>query len=475
MKMTKKIMSLAIVFAMVMAMSVSVFAAPATDGKITVTNAVVGQTYSLYRIFDLQSYVANSNYAYTVNSAWTNFINSDAAKAYVTVETTNNTVSWVEGADPQEFAKLALAYAKANNIAVVASDEAEAVNAGDITSTVEFANLTLGYYLVDSTMGALCALTTTDKVVEVIDKNTYPGLAKKVQEDSTSAWGDTAVAETNTNVNYQLTVNTGSVNNENLGTGVDANYVIVDALPAGITYVSTTSVVADGTPWTADDQYTVSYDAVKNEVTFTLIAEDVLALGQEKNIVIEYKTLVGTDAAKVVIAGNGNQNTATLTYNNKVVTDTATVFTYQADVFKYTGNQVALEGAKFVLKNAAGKFAKVENEVLTGWVDEADATVFITEDDCIFSIKGLDNDENYFLKEIEAPAGYNLLTSEVTVRIDGTTPVNLTGDKQIEVENKTGTELPSTGGIGTTIFYALGGLMAVGAGVLLVAKKRMEA
>ena len=132
---------------------------------------------------------------------------------------------------------------------------------------------------------------------------------------------------------------------------------------------------------------------------------------------------------------------------------------------------------------------------MTGWVDnEADASVLKSNDNGLFNVIGLDQG-TYYLKEIKAPDGYNLLKDEVKIVItatvsaedkkvtkldvtaDGTTG---TGDASkgtvgIEMENNKGTELPETGGIGTTIFYTVGGVLVLAAVVLLVTKKRMGA
>lgn len=92
---------------------------------------------------------------------------------------------------------------------------------------------------------------------------------------------------------------------------------------------------------------------------------------------------------------------------------------------------------------------------------------------------GLDSG-TYYLKEMEAPLGYNKLDTVVTVVINESGKLNVTTEKpdgadQIQVENKSGAELPTTGGIGTTIFYVVGSILLVGAGILLVTKKRMSA
>ena len=166
-------------------------------------------------------------------------------------------------------------------------------------------------------------------------------------------------------------------------------------------------------------------------------------------------------------------------------------YTWQVDVFKYTKNgekEVALKDAEFILyrETSEGKeYAVVANGKLTGWTkNEGDATKLVTPANGKFSIAGLDAG-TYYLKETKAPAGYNLLKDPIkvviTASIDETTHAgtatityNETYTGEVKVENNTGTELPSTGGMGTTIFYVLGGVLMAGAFVLLVVRKRMR-
>jgi len=461
--MTKKILSMALAIAMVMALSVTAFAAEG-DGSITINDAVSGETYTAYRIFDLISY-SGTNFAYQVNEDWTGFINQATIKGvYVNVDE-NGTVTWIDGADAQAFAKAALVYAEANQIDAVDSVKAT-------SATVAFTGLELGYYLVDTSLGALCSLDTNVQNAVVYEKNMKPTMTKEVKEDSTGNWGSEATADITDVVEFRLTVNTGSdtdyAANDN---GINQDYVITDTLPAGMTYKAITMP----TGWTLNEHYTVNYE--KDVLTITLKAAKLATLGEDVDIVINYTASVDADA---VIAGNGNINKATLKYSEQTTTEvTATVYTYQLDVLKYTGTESnPLAGAQFVLKKGA-EYAVVDaNGVLTGWTSyltlpeegapegAVAATVFTTPADGKFVVKGLDADK-YALEETVAPDGYNLLVEDVEFEIK-------TANVEQKIENKTGTELPSTGGIGTTIFYALGAVMVIGAGVLLVAKKRMS-
>lgn len=166
-------------------------------------------------------------------------------------------------------------------------------------------------------------------------------------------------------------------------------------------------------------------------------------------------------------------------------------------VIKFTkknNEEVKLKDAQFVLYRLNGTtkeyVAADSSNKVTGWTENTydsnltpKATVFTTPENGTFTISGLDAG-TYYLEEIKAPAGYNMLKEPIeiviTASIDQTTGVgtatvtyNRTSTGDVKVENQTGTELPSTGGIGTTIFYIVGSLLAVGAVILLVTKKRM--
>ena len=199
----KRTMAILLALIMVFALAAPVMASG--NGQITVNNAVKDQTYSIYRIFDLESFDATKGtgaFAYKVNSKWDTFIKSADAEPYISVDE-QDYVTWKDSADQAAFAKLALAYAKDNKIAAVANQKAEA-------DTVVFTGLDLGYYLVDSSLGALCALNTTKDTAEVYEKNSAPTLEKKVLNGT--AWVDSTTANRGEEVNFLITVASQFVN-----------------------------------------------------------------------------------------------------------------------------------------------------------------------------------------------------------------------------------------------------------------------
>lgn len=182
MKYMKKLMTLLAVLTLALAMAVPAFAAGNT-GMITIDNAVTGTTYKAYRIFDLESYDTDKNaYSYKLNSAWNGFPTYSTTIDGNTVSATDffsvNSAGYIEWSDAKkdagaDFAKLAKAFVDANSIAC---DKKETASG----ATVTFTDLTLGYYLVDTSLGSLCSLDTTEPSVTIKEKNSDTTIEKKI-------------------------------------------------------------------------------------------------------------------------------------------------------------------------------------------------------------------------------------------------------------------------------------------------------
>ena len=479
MKCTKKLASVLLTLVMVLAMATTAFAA-VEAGSITIQDAIVGHTYTVYQILDLESYNATAGaYAYKAATNWATFIGSAAIKGvYVNVDD-QGYVTWIENADAAAFAKAAQKYAKDNSIA----------NQGSVTATtteVSFNSLDLGYYLVDSTLGTLCSLDTTNPNVVMEEKNEVPSNAKEVKEDSTEAYGATNDADIGQTVNFRSTITAQA--------GAE-NYVFHDTMSAGLTYGSVTGITLNGSEIDNDNNQAYSVvssslqDGCTFEVHFTQAFCDTLKANDK--IVISYTATVNENA---VIAGNGNSNESKLSYGDstdvKTTPPSTTItYTWDVDVFKYTlqdNEEIPLAGAVFTLSKSADGTNPIalvnegSNVYRVAMADEDETITQITTDATgQFTIQGLDSD-TYYLTEIQAPAGYNKLAGAVTVVIGEDGAINASTDapqgvEQIAILNQTGAELPSTGGIGTTVFYVLGSILVIGAVVVLVTRKRMNA
>lgn len=478
--------------ALVLVLALAGTAAAAGEGSINIDNAVKGKTYTIYRIFDLDSHSEDYQALnYKVSAKWAAFFAKGAEGLnYVDIDELGY-VTWKEKASAADFAAKAIAFAKAQNIANDGQKTAD-------SSTVAFTGLDLGYYLVQSDLGALCSLDTTMPDVTIKEKNSEPTVEKKVKEDSTGAFGKTNDADIGQTVEFETTITV--VDGQPMG------YVLHDTMSAGLTFNGTVEVKIGDRTLTAGTDYTLVTKDLTDGCTFEVQfiddkdgegnATGSHALKPNDVVTVTYSATVNANA---VVGDKGNPNTTKLNYTEGSTTTKETpesktyTYVWEFDVLKYTmkdSTETPLAGAKFVLyKTVDGKnyYVKVTDGKVTGWTEtKAEGTVFETpDDDGSFTISGLDTD-TYYLEEVEAPAGYNKLAAPVKVTITatintatnvGTATVtygeNSTGT--VKIENKTGVELPSTGGVGTTIFYVIGGLLMAVAVVLLVTKKKMSA
>lgn len=474
----KKLFAALLAAALVLAMAVPAFAETnATKGSITIDGTVSGETYTIYRMFKLDSYNAESNtYSYTVESDWEGFFKTGAGGNYITLDGQNHP-TWT-AADENDsttvaaFAKAALAWAADKKI----SGTKETAT-GD---TVTFSNLDLGYYLVDSSLGALCGLNTTKPNVTIKEKNVQPTIEKKVKNHNND-WVDENTAKIGDTVEYKVEINVKA--------GAQ-NYVVTDTMDAGLSF-SSGSIQVDGVALN-DTIATLTLKQKEGDPTFTLAFNDSYVAGKVgETIVVTYTATLNE---KSVVAGN--KNSATLHYGNKqTVNKETTTYTHEFDLVKVDGT--ANEGGTHTLLNGA-EFKLYEtktSDTALRFVKNADGSYRValnTENgenvtDTIVvngkvHISGLDK-VNYWLDETRAPDGYNKLTERQEVKLsEGSQNATLEtgattwaeGNGGVVVENNAGTVLPGTGGMGTTLFYVIGGGLMVAAVVLLVTKKRME-
>lgn len=492
MKKMKKFVSVLLVMMMALSMSVIALAAkgssPDTKGSITVTNTVKGTSYSIYRIFDLESFDTESGegaYSYKVNSSWTDFVNGTEIKnVYVKVDG-NGYVTWVENANVVDFMTKAIAYATAENTIEPVATKASSADKEE----VKFDNLELGYYLVDSSLGALCALDTTKPDVEVIEKNSNPSLTKEVKEGE--AWGDKNDANIGDVVEFRATITVQ---------GVAKDYVMHDVMANSLTYGSVSDVTLNGA--TVDNTDNKNYEVITStsdsctfEVKFTEAFCDSLKTGDK--IVVFYSATLNENA----IVKNAETNRAHLAYKDsngdtyETQTGETKTYTWELPVLKYANEDITevLAGAKFSLykdeactENIKFKEVKAEGKTTVYRVaTDGEVTEITTDATGRFRIEGLDAG-TYYLKETEAPVGYNKLDTVVTVTINHDGQINPVDkdengaidageyETEIGISNKAGAKLPSTGGIGVTIFYVAGSILVIGAAVLLITKKRMS-
>jgi len=483
----KKLLTALLVVTIILAMAAPVFAAEA-NGSITINGIGTDATYEVYKLLDLESYDATSGaYSYKVNSDWTAFAQTDDAKAYITVDEAGY-VTWVNGEDDASvaaFAKLALAYAKDNGIAPVQSS----ANEGEFVitdSTGKFSNLELGYYLVDSTVGALCGLTTTNPNASINAKNGTPTVDKQVQEDSTSQWGDKNTADVGQTVNFRATISVHA--------GAE-NYILHDVMSAGLTFdvnsVKVTHIqTSDGITGDVDpSNFTVVTEGLEDDCTFEVHFNQSFCDGLETNdkLIVYYSAMLNRNA---IVAKDGNPNETWLQYgeDHSTTHDTTTTYTFGFDIIKTDSQNTLIDGAEFKIYDSLTGGEEIGVVLMDDGVtyrraraDEegSSLTVPIVVKDGKVRVVGFDNG-TYYLEETVAPEGYNKLTARQKFIIaDANLDSVFNGDiystgSGVHVVNKTGSMLPETGGFGTTMFILIGGVMVLCAGVVLVSKKRMS-
>lgn len=474
MKHARKLTSLLLALVMVFALAVTVAADGGTGttgtGSITVDNPIEGQNYTAYKIFDVVYDGAKKNYSYTIKdtSEWYQTVSGYTTGLTLTKvgDTTSNTyvVTTTDAFSPAAFADALKKALDADSTAFNGTSLTR--NGTQATATVN----ELGYYFVTSTNGALCNLTTTNPHITIHDKNDMP-FEKTAPETS---------VEVGQTVNYTIK---GKVPDY---TGFKTyTYLITDTMSKGLTFKKDVKVTVDGTDVTTACPPT--YDVEKNANKFT-VSIPVKSYPIGKEILVTYSAVVNENAVAVV-----STNEAKLTYSNNPTTGETKdsqpqkkeVYSAKIVIDKFeTGKQdtVKLEGAEFVLY----KEETIENTKTTKyykwndtdqkveWVTtQADATTVRTDNKGAASFKGL-ADGTYQLVETKAPAGYNQLTGPQEVKVAGSTTDTTKLSVEAKVANSAGTLLPSTGGMGTTVFYVLGAVLVVGAGVLLVTKKRMS-
>lgn len=478
MKNLKKWTSILLALVMVLAMSVTAFAETEGEqerGSITIDNAVIGHTYKAYQILYLESYdITTGKYSYKANSAWEEWLKTQTEF----VQFDGDYVLWVDGADVVEFAKKA--QEKAKELTPAANEKAD-------SKTVTFTNLELGYYLLDTTLGTLCSLDTTNPDVTMEEKNEEPTIVKEVKEDSTGVYGESNTAQIGDKVEFKTTVHAKK--------GAE-NYVVHDEMSDGLTLDDNSITVYVGSVSDANklsaDNYTVKTTEFRDDCNFELAFKQTYldTLTKDTDLIITYSAILNEKAA---IDGDSNTNTNTtkLDYGEGGYTewDTTTTKTFKFDVVKTDSDNKLLSDAKFELYDAETNGNKINlvdegsgvYRVATNGEATKDGFTSAVIEAGRATVTGLDANTTYWLQETEAPKGYNKLTSRQKVEMkESNLTTTMSGDTWqegnggVHVINKAGSELPRTGGMGTTLFRVIGGILVIGAAVLLIAKKRMS-
>ena len=468
MKTMRKLFTVLLALAMTLALAVPAFAAD-TTGSITITNPQGDRTYTAYKIFDVT--YSGDHYSYTISDTDTAF---NTVKAYADVAA--NGLNLTAVADTGKYNVSSSAGFSAASFAQYLKTNAGSLGTGtaftQVGNTMKASGLTPGYYFVSGTSGTVCELATA-KDIQIRDKNEAPQIEKSVDD-----------ADRTVEIGQKLTYTiTGKVPSTKGYT--EYTYELTDTMSEGLTFNKDVKVTI------GDEDVTTAAAITKNGNGFVASVNMMDYQGQiDKPVVITYTATVNEKA----IQRNEETNTATLKYSNdpanknsfKESSVEVEVFSFNIVINKYAaGNEsTKLEGAKFVLKNAEGKYYNCDTatKAVTWVVGKADTTEVTTDVNGVARFDGLQAG-TYKLEETAAPAGYNQLIKDITIVLkeDGSATIDDAAstpeaDRSLTagVANSTGTMLPETGGIGTVIFVALGALAVICSGVFLVTNKRMS-
>ena len=506
MKHIKKLASLLLVLVMVFALATTAFAEETTY-SITINNSAKDHTYEAYQIFtgDLSgTTLSNIVWGSGVSEAGQTTLGDAAAKAE-TLKTE---------ADAKAFAKAVVPYL------TTAAGSANTVTDGKYV----ISGLAAGYYLVKDQDGSLTGDNDsyTEYIIQVVGnvtatpKSDVPEVQKKVKDinDSTDTtktdWQDSADYDIGDSIPFQLKATLA----DNVSSYTTYKVVFHDTLSKGLTYNNDAKVYIDGTE---TNGFAVTATVNADGTTLTVSCDDVKALSAVNSsaITVEYTAKLNENA---VLGSAGNPNEVYLEYSNnpnksekgnnetgETPKDVVIVFTYKTIINKVDSENKPLTGAAFKLE----KLIKGKDGAADTWTTVKEFTV--DETTTSFTFSGLD-DGQYKLTETKTPVGYNTIdpiyfvieaTHDETADAPTLKTLNAyltdaNGNKQTEMKdgesvnidlgtvdltagsitttvvNKSGSKLPSTGGIGTTIFYVLGGVLVLAAVVLLVTNKRMS-
>ena len=513
MKHIKKLASLLLALVMVLSLAVTAFADEPTTYSITINNSTAGHTYEAYQIFTGDLATNEAGNKVLSNIVWGSGVSEagqtalgDAAAKAETLKTE---------ADAKAFAKAVAPYL------TTAAGSANTVTDGKYV----ISGLAAGYYLVKDQDGSLIGDNDsyTEYIIQVVGnvtatpKSDVPEVQKKVKDinDSTDTtktdWQDSADYDIGDSIPFQLKATLA----DNVSSYTTYKVVFHDTLSKGLTYNNDAKVYIDGTE-TNGFTVTATVNA-DGTTTLTVSCDDVKALNAVNSsaITVEYTAKLNENA---VLGSAGNPNEVYLEYSNnpnkseegnnetgETPKDVVIVFTYKTIINKVDSENAPLTGAAFKLE----KLIKGKDGAADTWTTVKEFTV--DETTTSFTFSGLD-DGQYKLTETKTPVGYNTIdpiyfvieaTHDETADAPTLKTLNAyltdaNGNKQTEMKdgesvnidlgtvdltagsitttvvNQSGSKLPSTGGIGTTIFYVLGGVLVLAAVVLLVTKKRMS-
>ena len=477
MRNTKKVISILLTLLMVVGM-MSTFAFAASGSSIVVKNAVDGQKYTAYKIFDLEESSKGVIYKISKDSVWLDTVKTSlgdsAFKLSGDYYVLRSSVTDAQAESLTTALESKLKTLEANNTLPANAEVSAPAENGKATITISAGR---GYYLVDTSLGALCALVHDNTSREIIEKNGTPSVSKTANADTVTL-GQI--------VEYTITLTAGGK--------ADTEYVLYDKMGGGLELTDDAFVItSNGEPGITSDDYEIDKTAT-DDYTFKITFKKsyTSAIAKDSIITVTYK-------AKVVSADSNNlNNEAKMTFGQSESTSNNKLYTGSISLLKYDGldgtKATTLPGAQFIIwnsdKSEVLRESTVNGKTVYDWVPKGS---YKDNGNLIEGIKVITSDNNgkasvsglkagiYYFEEITAPSGYKLPTAEDSKYAKVEIGKTLESGKvvgvvngSIDIANFRGSQLPETGGIGTTIFYLIGAILVIGAGVVFVTRRRMH-
>jgi len=460
MKTSKKVLAILLALALVSVFGLTAFAKTVSAGNgpatITITLPDVGDrtannTYDVYKVFDAENDGESDGINYKLVPGKT------TAPAGFTADA-NGYVSYAGTPGTTELTQTDI-----DNIASYVRRDTPviSVNTTNEDKEIVITGLDYGYYYITTTTGTLVTVDSTNPNANVQDKNEVPPVDKKITgAHYVDADGQKALEQVGQDVTFTATITKKA--------GAE-NYEFHDKMTSGLSYNNDVVVTVNGAV-VPRANYTVGADE-GDTLTIRFNNDYIEGLADDTVITITYSAKI-TESA---VTNDPEKNTAYLTYghvpgDNSTPIKEVEVYNATISVNKTDDSNKPLAGAEFVLKNSENKYYKLDNGAVT-WVDLDQADVHTSvADGTVPAFTGL-ADGTYALVETKAPAGYNKAEdTNFTVAGGDYTAANL--EQTATVVNNKGPELPSTGGIGTTIFYIVGSVLLLAAAIVLIAKRR---